>query len=103
MQTIAGMDGNAIVRVQVYFKQDTQVAAVAGVRGVPAAAGVLGGRSAIFSRKATRLSINYPPQHQRGEPTLATHGTFALTGIGRDPVADAVLWSRMSAGILPPR
>ena len=36
-------DENAVARVQEQSKRGTQVAAVAGVRGVPAAAGVLGG------------------------------------------------------------
>jgi hypothetical protein len=55
----AGMGTNAIVRAQIRSKQGTQVAAVAGVRGVPAAAGVLGGWSAIFSRKAMISSTSY--------------------------------------------
>jgi len=82
------MGGNAVCRVHM---QDTQVAAVAGVRGVAAPAGVLGGWSAIFSRKAKRLSARHPPQHRQDEHTLTTHGTFTLTRIGRDPIADAVL------------
>jgi hypothetical protein len=28
----------------------------------------------------------------KGKRTLTAHGTFALTSIRRDPVADAVLW-----------
>lgn len=87
----AGVYGNAIVDVQIQSKQGTQVAAVAGVRGVPAAAGVLGGWLAIFSRKAMISSTSYTPNYKQGEHTLATHGTFALTSIGRDPIADAVL------------
>ena len=46
---------------RVLFKHNTQVAAVAGVRGVPATAGVLGGCSATFSRKAASLSARCPP------------------------------------------
>jgi hypothetical protein len=74
--------------------QAIQVAAAAGVRGVPATAGVLGGCSAIFSRKATRLSVNSFTQNNKNEHTLATHRTLALTSIRRDPVADAVLYCK---------
>jgi hypothetical protein len=69
-------------RVQSVLRQSAQVAAVAGVRGVPATAGVRGGWSAIFSRKATRLLAVCSLQHQQGQHTLATHRTFALTSIG---------------------
>ena len=70
-----------------------QVATVAGVFGVSATAGVPGGCSAIFSRKATTMSTCSPfLDSADGKRTLATHGTFALTSIRGDPVADAVLW-----------
>jgi hypothetical protein len=54
---------SAKLPLQIMLPRAVQVAAVAGVRGVPATAGVLGGCSAIFSRKATRLSVNSLPQN----------------------------------------
>ena len=69
-----------------------QVAPVAGVKGVPATAGVRGGWSAIFSRKANKRSVVGTLVINVWKPTLAAQGTFSLTGVRGDPVADAVLW-----------
>jgi hypothetical protein len=85
------MDSGVCRDFRVLLVGEFQVASVAGVKGVPATAGVRGGCSAIFSRKAATKSVVSTFDGSKRKHTLAAHGTFALTSIGRNPVADAVL------------
>lgn len=45
----------------------------------------------LLTERYEMVSKLFSPQHQQDEHTLTTHGAFALTSIGRDPIADAVL------------